>query len=92
MVLIGRQIIEDFKQVHADVRTHVDAWTAEVTTAHWQKPSDVKQRYPKASILPGNQVVFDLKGNNYRLLVQIAYQTGTVMVKKIGTHKDYMKW
>ncbi|MFH1288148.1 MAG: type II toxin-antitoxin system HigB family toxin [bacterium] len=53
---------------------------------------DLKQRYPKASILKDKYVVFNICGNKYRLLVQVAYNTSIVLIKKIGTHKEYDNW
>lgn len=92
MKIIGKGVLDEFKKSHADVRSQVDSWLAEVEAANWITPSDIKQRYVSASFLSDNQVVFNLKGNRYRLLVKIAYQTKIVLVKKAGTHEEYMKW
>lgn len=54
--------------------------------------ADVTRRYPRASILSGNRVVFDVKGNRYRMLTQIAFGVGRVVVLKIGTHAEYDRW
>ena len=53
--------------------------------AEWKTPLDIKRRYPKASIIGNQQVVFNICGNDYRLWVTVAYQTGIVMVREIGT-------
>lgn len=92
MKIVGKKILNDFKQRHADVRSSIDAWEAEVAVASWSKPSEIKQRYPKASFLARNHVVFDLRGNKYRLLVQISYNNQIVLIKKVGDHNEYMKW
>jgi mRNA interferase HigB len=89
---VGRPIIERFVQMHVEVRPAVDAWLQEVTTATWRTPTEVKARYVSASFLAGNRVVFNLKGNKYRVDTQIAYQTGVVIVKRIGTHAEYGRW
>ena len=92
MKIIGRGILNNFKSKQTDVRSQIDSWEAEVTIAIWQKPLDLKRRYASASILPNNEVIFNLKGNKYRLLVQVNYKNQIVLVKKVGNHKEYMKW
>ena len=92
MKVVGRDILSRFAQQHADVRTQVNAWLGEVLEAEWSTPADVKGRYPSASFLADNQVVFNLKGNNYRLLVKILYRRSTVLIKRIGTHAEYNRW
>ena len=59
--------------------------------ARWASPQDVQNRYANASIVSNNRVVFNIKGNDYRLIVAIAYQMQYVYVKFIGTHADYDK-
>lgn len=92
MRLLGAKLLYDFKQKYAEARSQVEAWQAEVEEAQWLTPIDIKKRYPKASVLANNHVVFDFCWNKFRLLVQIAYKTGIVLVKKIGTHKEYDSW
>ena len=92
MKMIGLPELQAFKERHADVRSQVDAWRSEVEAAQWNSPHDVTERYPSASILSDNQVVFNLKGNKYRLLVKISYKNKIVFVKKAGTHAEYSKW
>jgi mRNA interferase HigB len=70
----------------------VDAWLREATDAVWSTPQDVKQRYGHASILPGNRVIFNIKGNRYRLDVKISYKTQVVVIVRIGTHAEYDTW
>ena len=70
----------------------VEAWLAEAQDAVWQTPHDVTQRFPTASVLPENRVVFNLRGNRYRLEVSVAYRAGVVVIRRIGTHAEYDKW
>jgi mRNA interferase HigB len=77
---------------HADARSQLESWEAEVEMAQWKKPLDIKKRYPKASVIGNQQVVFNICGNNYRLWVTVAHQNGIVMVREIGTHKEYNGW
>ncbi len=92
MRVIGRESLNVFCQQHADVRVQVNAWLAEVREAGWHKPADVKERYTSASILENDRVVFNLKGNKYRLVVKVSYKSQVVRVLKIGTHAEYDKW
>lgn len=61
----------------------------QVSKAQWHQPADIKAQYASASILKGRRVVFNIKGNDYRLVVSVAYNAGVVFVKFIGTHPAY---
>ncbi len=65
------------------------AWYAEASQAQWRGPQDVLTRDRSADILPGNRVVFNIKGNQYRLVVKIHYNTGVVYIRFVGTHGEY---
>jgi mRNA interferase HigB len=67
------------------------AWFAEAKAAKWASPQDVKKQYASASIIANNRIVFNIKGNDYRLIVAVAYQMQYVYVKFVGTHADYDK-
>ena len=75
--------------MHRDAEQPLKAWFEEVSHAQWQQPSDIKEQYRSASILKNRRVVFNIKGNDYRLIVAIAYRLQLVYVKFIGTHKAY---
>jgi mRNA interferase HigB len=92
MELVGKEILSAFKNEHPEARSQVEAWEVEVEDADWKTPHDLKSRYPKASLPGKQQVIFDICWNEYRLWVKIAYNTGIVIVKAIGTHKEYEKW
>jgi len=92
MKLVGRPVLDEFGRQHADVRKQIAAWIAEVEAAEWQTPQDIKTRYIKASFLSDNRVIFNLKGNDYRLDVKVSYKNQTVLIKRIGTHDEYDKW
>ena len=64
----------------------------EAAEAVWAGPQDIKDRFPSASLLSENRVVFNIGGNNYRLLVRVAYNTGVVVILAVGTHAEYDKW
>jgi mRNA interferase HigB len=92
MKVFDTELLHDFAKQHADVRTHLVAWLRETEKATWQNPNDIKARHVTASLLSENRVIFNIKGNSYRLLVKINYQRGIVVVLQIGTHAEYDKW
>lgn len=94
MRVIGTGKIDEFCQKHKDACGQVKAWLSEAKDAAWQTPQDIKNRYPSASILPNNIVIFNIKGNHYRLVVKVTYNAQTVLVKWLGTHAEYdkQKW
>lgn len=92
MKLIGKKLLHDFKEKHADARSQIDSWEAEVEEVQWNTPLDLKKRYLKASLVRNQHVIFHICGNKYRLLVQVNYKNGMVLIKKIGTHKEYDNW
>ena len=66
-----------------------DAWRAIAEKAGWRSPQDVKQAHPKASILKSGRVVFNIKGNDYRLVTLVRYQGGVLMIRFFGSHDEY---
>nr|WP_283812491.1 type II toxin-antitoxin system HigB family toxin [Providencia rettgeri] len=67
------------------------SWIAEVRLANWEVPQDIKNRFSTASFLAENRVVFNIKGNSYRLVVQVRYVNGIVKVENVMTHPEYDK-
>ena len=91
MRIVGLPILEAFQVRHASVRGALDAWRSEVERAEWKSPQDIKQRFRSADFLAGNRVIFNVKGNAYRLVVLVRYQSGLVVIEWVGTHADYDK-
>jgi mRNA interferase HigB len=60
-----------------------------VTRANWRTPEDIKASYPKASILKSSRVVFNIKGNDYRLVAAVQYRAGVLAIRFFGTHAEY---
>ena len=92
MKVLGQVILIDYSNNHADVASQISAWITEAKEAKWTTPSDVKARYVNASFLSDNRIIFNIKGNKYRLDTKIYYQRQIVIVKRIGTHGEYNKW
>jgi mRNA interferase HigB len=97
MFVIGTEIVEHYFRTHAGykgikaARTQYIAWLAITGCAQWRNPEDVKTSYPKASILKGGRVVFNIKGNDYRLIASLQYRAGVVVIRFFGTHAEYDK-
>ncbi len=88
MRVIGIPKLKDFMNKHADSKTWIECWLAEAEDSSWSNTHSIKDRYSSVSFLSGNRVVFNVKGNNYRLICKVAYKTEVVMVEWIGTHAE----
>jgi mRNA interferase HigB len=89
MRVIAVATLRAFWQRHPDAEQPLKAWFDEATKARWTQPADIKAHYRSASVLKNRRVVFNIKGNEYRLVVAIAYQLQIVYVKFVGTHSEY---
>ena len=95
MLVAGRRIVERYFESHAGhqglraARTQYDAWLAIVNQAAWRNPADVKRAHPKASILKSGRVVFNIKGNDFRLITSVDYLGEIVRIRFFGTHAEY---
>ena len=89
MRIISRKILREFWENHPDAKTPLQVWFHDVERASWSSPADIKAVYQNASILTSNRVVFNIKGNHYRLIVVVVYQHGIVYVRFVGTHAEY---
>lgn len=89
MRIIARKHLIKFWRTHQDAEQSLKAWYDEVMHASWKKPQDIKNQFRNASFIAGNRVVFNIKGNTYRLVVAVAYSFGAVCVKFIGSHAAY---
>lgn len=91
MRIVGRDVLDEFCQSHADCQLWISNWITDAAAASWKTPQEIKDRYVSVSFLKDNHVIFNVKGNRYRLEVLVAYNTGVVVVKWIGTHAEYTK-
>ncbi|MGQ0836636.1 MAG: type II toxin-antitoxin system HigB family toxin [Gammaproteobacteria bacterium] len=89
MTVVGRSVLDAFSRKHADTRQWIEHWLAEVEAALWASPREIKEKYSSASFLAGNRVIFNVRGNDYRLEVIVAYGTSVVSVIWAGTHAEY---
>jgi len=84
-------MLRDFWEIHSDAEQPLRAWHAKTKKAEWTSTSDVKNDYRNASFVANNRVIFNIKGNQYRLVVAINYQYQIVYIRFIGTHDEYNK-
>ena len=91
MKVTGREKISNCCRSHAASKKALEAWLGEAEKADWQTPQDIKRRYSSADFLADNRVIFNIKGNDFRLVVKVRYRNGIVLVEWVGTHADYDK-
>jgi mRNA interferase HigB len=95
MIVIGTDVVERYlvdRAGHKGIkaaRSQYEAWLDIVTRANWRNPEDVKASYPRASILKAGRVVFNIKGNDYRLVAALQYRAGALAIRFFGTHAEY---
>lgn len=89
MRIIARKTLIDAWAKHRDAEQQLRAWYKDAEAAMWSGPEDVRALYPTASIVGDERVVFNIKGNNYRLVVAINYSAHIVYIKFFGTHAEY---
>lgn len=89
MRVIAVSTLRAFWGRHPDAEQPLKAWYEEATKASWTQPADIKSQYRSASVLKNRRVVFNIKGNDFRLIVAVAYKLQIVYVKFVGTHQEY---
>ena len=91
MRVIAKKCLRDFWSMHPDCEQQLKSWYREAEKSKWTTPRIIKKQYPTASILMNNRIVFNIKGNHYRLIIRINYNYGMVWIRFIGTHSQYDK-
>lgn len=89
MRVIAVSTLKAFWEQYPDSEIPLKAWLEEAHAAQWQQPADIKARFGHASILKNRRVVFNIKGNDYRLVVAVAYRFQALYIKFVGTHQQY---
>jgi mRNA interferase HigB len=89
MRIIAISLLRAFWTRHPQAEMPLRAWYAEASRADWKNPADIKAAYRNASFLPGNRVIFNIKGNDYRLVVAVHYNRGMMFIRFVGTHAEY---
>jgi len=91
MRVIALRTLQAFWEQHPEAQDALMAWYQDVKRAQWRTPADIKQIYRNASVISHNRVVFNVKGNQYRVVVAVQYQQAIVYIRLVGTHREYDK-
>jgi mRNA interferase HigB len=83
--------LRDFWTIHKDCEQQLKSWYQEASKAEWKNLNELKAEYPNASILSDNRVVFNIKGNTYRLIIKMNFDYQMIWIRFIGTHPEYDK-
>jgi mRNA interferase HigB len=89
MRILSRKLLREFWGRHPDAQQPLQAWYADAKQALWKSPADSRGVYRNASFIANNRVVFNIKGNKYRVIVAIQYTYGIVYIRFVGTHREY---
>jgi mRNA interferase HigB len=89
MQILPAEAVLDYCRRYPEAQQQLLAWHADAAASHWSRPIEVKNRFSSVSILADNRLVFNIKGNRYRLVVKVNYELGIVMIKFFGSHVDY---
>lgn len=91
MRIIAKRTLKEFWGKHPDSEEPLKAWYDEALKADWKSFNDIKAEFGSASILGNDRIVFNIKGNHYRLIVMILFAKGKIFIRFVGTHKEYDK-
>ena len=89
--IVAKRTIREFWEKHSDSKAYLKTWYQTVKAAEWKTPNDIKKFYATISILKNSRVVFNIKGNDYRLVAKINYDRQWLFIRFVGTHEEYDK-
>ena len=89
MHIITLRTLREFWTKHPQAETPLRSWYAEASRADWRTPADIKAAHRTASFLTNHRVVFNIKGNDFRLVVAMRYTAGILFIRFMGTHAEY---
>jgi mRNA interferase HigB len=89
MKIISRRVLREFWDNHPDAAIPLQTWFHDVEHATWNSSADIKAVYQNTGFVANNRVIFNIKGNHYRLVVVAVYQYGVVYIRFVGTHEEY---
>jgi mRNA interferase HigB len=89
MRVISKASLVRFWAKHPNSKQALQTWFEDASHAKWKHPQDIKLRYASASFVGSNRVVFNIKGNEYRLVAAVAYRFSAIYIKFVGTHQQY---
>ena len=89
MRIIAIRTLREFWERHPQAEVPLKGWYAEIANADWRSPADIKASHRNACFLADNRVVFNIKGNDFRLVVAVRYTQGLMFIRFVGTHAEY---
>ena len=87
--IVAKRTIKEFWSKYPETEDYLTTWYETVKKATWQNPNEIKEFYSTVSILKNSRVVFNIKGNDFRLVAKINYEKQWLFIRFIGTHKEY---
>jgi mRNA interferase HigB len=87
--IFSKSTLREFWEIYSDSEQYLKTWYDAAINSEWKTPNDVKNTYANASILKNSRIVFNIKGNSYRLVVKFNFEKQWMFIRFIGTHKDY---
>lgn len=93
MKIFKRKTLIDFysQPKYSSSKESLEAWFHEVNSAQWESGHDIREKYPSASFVGNDRIVFNIKANDYRLIVKVQYKAKFVFIRFVGTHEEYDK-
>ncbi len=89
--IFSKRTLREFWENHAETEQYLKTWYDTAIHSNWKTPNEVKNTYASASILKNERIVFNIKGNDYRLVAKFNFQKGWIFIRFIGTHAEYDK-
>ncbi len=89
--IVAKRTLREFWEKHAESEQYLKTWYDTAKNSNWKTPNDVKNSYANASILKNERIIFNIKGNDYRLIAKFNFQKGWIFIRFIGTHSEYDK-
>ncbi|MEI8087082.1 MAG: type II toxin-antitoxin system HigB family toxin [Paludibacter sp.] len=89
--ILSKSTLREYWEMHLETEQYLKTWFDTVMKSDWKSPNDVKQTYANASILKDNRIVFNIKGNSYRLVAKFNFEKQWIFIRFIGTHAAYDK-
>ena len=89
--IIAKSTLKEFWEKYPDSEQYLKTWYENAKILNWNSPNDIKNTYVNASILKDSRVVFNIKGNSYRLIVKFNFEKQWAFIRFIGTHQEYDK-
>ena len=89
--IVAKRTLREFWKKYSNSEQYLKTWFETASNSNWKNPNDIKKTYANASILKNNRVVFNIKGNDYRLIVKFNFERQWAFIRFIGTHKQYDK-